>query len=138
MRIRITVGLVALAAVVLPGCGGSRQPDFGDLNPVTGVVKRGGTTVNGGVVTFIQEPDKGEFLVNCEVKPDGTYALTTVRLTDSKGERKPGAAAGSYKVSYVPPLGDQAAGASTEPVQLPKPVTVKPGPNDIPLEFPKK
>ncbi len=137
---RTTLAPATLALAFLAGCGGGdkQQGAFPDLHPVTGTVKRGGQPVKGGVVRFIPDPDKPEFLVNSEVKDDGTFTLTTVRTTDSKGERKPGAAAGAYTVTYTPALGDQAAGGPTGSIELPKTVTVTAGPNDITVDLPKK
>jgi hypothetical protein len=137
MRNRATTALLALALAALVGCQGKPQPAFADLHPVKGVVKRGGTPANGGSVRFFPEEDKGEFIINSEVGPDGTYALSTVRATDSRGERRPGAPAGKYRVTYQPPLGDQAAGAATGAYELPASVTVQAGSNDIPLDFKK-
>lgn len=137
MHRRIQVALFALAVVALVGCHGDKQPKFPDLNPVKGTVKRAGKPASGGVVTFVAEPPSAEFLINSEVGSDGSYSLTTVRTTDKLGERKPGAPAGTYHVTYAPPLGDQAAGGQTEPSQLPSPVTVKAGDNNIPIDLPK-
>lgn len=123
----------------LSGCGGgSNQPDFPDLNPVKGVVKRGGAPAKGGSVQFAPDPAKPEFMINSVVGDDGSFALSTVRSTDSKGERKPGAPAGTYKVTYTPPLGDQTADGHVHPVDAPKPVTVKAGDNDLVVELPAK
>ncbi|HEY1188491.1 MAG TPA: hypothetical protein VGE74_12640, partial [Gemmata sp.] len=111
-HIRTLSGLAfaALAAALL-GCGKDpSQPGFPDLHPVKGVVKRGGQPVSKGTVQFTPDPAKSDFLVNSEVGADGTFTLTTVRTTDSRGERKPGAPAGKYKVTFTPPLGDQTAG----------------------------
>jgi len=139
MHSRIQGVLFALALVAFIGCqGGNKQPKFPDLNPVKGTVKKGGQAVNGGVVTFTPEPPSSEFLINSEVGSDGTYNLSTVRLTDSQGERKSGVPAGTYKVTYAPPLGDQTAGGQVNTNQLPKPVTVKAGDNNIPIDLPGK
>ena len=86
--------------------------------PGQGGGKRDGQPVKGGVVQFTPDPDKPEFLINSEVGADGMYTLSTVRTTDSKGERKTGAPAGAYKVTYTPSLGDQTAGGQTGPVKL--------------------
>jgi hypothetical protein len=125
--------------VLLAGCGGGNQPAFPDLHPVKGVVKRGGQPVAGGSVRFTPEPDRPEFLVNAEVGPDGTFSLTTVRTTDKSGERKPGAAAGAYRVTYMPPAGDQTAGGvSFTPVEAPGTVTVAAQENDLTVVLTKK
>jgi hypothetical protein len=133
--------LFCLFAVgLLSGCGGSggKQPDFPDLHPVKGTVTRGGAPVKGGAVQFAPDPARPDFLINSEVGPDGTFALSTVRTTDKSGERKSGAPAGSYKVTFTPPLGDQTAGGAVNPIELTKPVTVTAGNNDLTIELPKK
>ena len=135
MRILILAAL-AFSAV---GCGGSDGPAFPDLAPVSGVVKRGDKAVAGGVLTLTPErADKGEFLINSEVGPDGRFALTTVRTTDRSGERKSGVAAGTYGVTYLPPAGDQTSGGVPAAVTLP-PLTVrKEGNTNLTLTLPKK
>jgi hypothetical protein len=126
-------------AAIFTGCGQeSKQPTFPDLHEVKGVVKRAGEPVKGGAIQFTPDPNKPEFLINSEVGTDGTFTLTTVRTTDSKGERKTGAPAGKYKVTYTPPLGDQTAGAPMAPIDLPNPVTVNAGANNLPIDLPKK
>lgn len=129
----------ALALGLLSGCGsGAKQPDFPDLSPVKGAVTRGGSPVKGGAVQFFPDPANPDFLINSEVGADGTYALSTVRTTDKSGERRPGAPAGTYKVTYTPPLGDQTAGGAVSPIELTKAFTVAPGSNDIPIDLQKK
>lgn len=129
--------VLGFAAAAFAGCGrDGNQPAFPDLNPVKGVVKRDGKPVSGGVIRFNPEPDKGEFIINSEVGPDGTYKLSTTRATDNEGERKPGAPAGSYKVVFIPAFGDQTAGGSVDPVESANRVTVKAGENDIPIDLP--
>ncbi|MFO0804181.1 MAG: hypothetical protein U0791_13800 [Gemmataceae bacterium] len=132
---RTTLSLAVLFGLV--GCGGDKgQPAFSELNAVTGVVKRNGQPVKGGKLTFTLDPDKQEFGVNAVVGSDGTYTLTTYRLTDSSGERKPGAPAGTYKVTYVPDITDQTSGGSMEPVRLTTPVTVAAGANTLNIDLP--
>lgn len=136
---RITAAAVFAALGLLAGCDPGRpQPEFDALHPVKGVVKRGAQPVKGGLIQFTPDPNKPEFLTNAVVGADGTYALTTVRTTDKQGERKPGAPAGNYKVTYTPPLGDQTEGGQSPPVELPTAVTVNPGENDIPIDLGKK
>ena len=125
-----------LAAFAL-GCGkDGSQPSFGDLHHVKGAVKQGGQPVRLGVVTFTLDPAKPEFHTNAIVGQDGSYSLTTVRTTDKSGERKTGAPAGTYKVTYVPDLSDQTAGGSQDSIAATKPVTVAAGENDIPIDLP--
>jgi hypothetical protein len=132
--------LAPALAALLVGCGGGgSQPAFPDLYPAKGVVKRGGQPVAGGSVRFTPEPDRPEFLVNAEVGPDGTFSLSTVRTTDKAGERKPGAPAGRYRVTYMPPAGDQTAGGvSFAPVEAQSAVTVASQENDLTIELTKK
>jgi hypothetical protein len=136
-----TLALVvpALLLAALTGCGkDGDQPPFAELYPVKGIIKRGGEPVNGGAVRFYPDPDKPEFIVNSKVGADGTYSLTTVRTTDTKGERKSGAPAGNYKVVFHPDSTDQTSGGSVTPIPLVKPVAVNAGENDIPIDLPAK
>jgi hypothetical protein len=135
MRIRALVLAVAALAAWCAGCNG--KPAFPELHPVKGVVKRGGQPVQGGAVRFNPASGNQDFLINAEVGADGTYTLSTVRTTGS-GERKPGAPAGSYRVTYTPLIADQTSGERHDPIDLPTVVTVKPGDNDIPIDLPKK
>src|SRR5207247_8349562 len=113
MRSRV-VGMLAAGLVwaAVAGCGGPKQPDFPDLNPVTGTLQRAGQPVSGGSVRFDPDPARPEFQTNSEVGADGTFTLSTVRTTDKTGERKRGAPVGTYRVTYMPPLADQTAGSS--------------------------
>ena len=62
--------------------------------------------------------------------------FTATRTTDKVAERKPGAPAGTYRVTYLPPAGDQTAGPPPESPVLPRPVTVEAKENDLTLDFP--
>lgn len=129
---------VAAAVLFVCGCGGGKdQPAFGDLVPVAGVVLRSGKPVSGGVLEFNPEPKKDDFMINSEVGADGSFTLTTVRLTDSSGERKPGVSPGKYRVVYRPPLGDQTE-SGTELVALPGLVGVDKAMTDLKIELPKR
>jgi hypothetical protein len=132
--------LAPIAIALLVGCAGCRdsaaQPSFGELHPVHGTVVKEGKPVTGGVVQFAPIPDKPEFLINSEVGPDGAFDLSTVRTTDTQGERKPGAVAGQYRVTYSPPAGDQIHGFEP-PITLTDPVTVEPKANDLKIELSK-
>ena len=130
-------GLISMLGVaLLVGC----QPDKpkGELPPlhaVKGSVSRGGNPVGGGVIQFRPEPDVPNIVVNAEVKPDGTFELKTLHALSQKSA--PGAPAGTYRVLYLPPTaGDQNMAAP--PVVLPKPFTVKEGPNELPIDLGKK
>ena len=131
---RLTIGL---ALVLIAGCTeGRNQPSFPDLNPVKGTVTVAGKTATGGVVTFHAEPRNEDFLINSEVGGDGGFSLSTVRTTDSRGERKPGVPSGKYTVTFTPPLGDQTAGGSQEPISLPAPVSVSGPETNLKIDVP--
>ncbi|MEZ6143158.1 MAG: hypothetical protein R3B84_21550 [Zavarzinella sp.] len=130
--------LSLMLLVLLAGCSGnSNQPEFGILHPVSGTITLGGNPVKGGTIQLNLEPDNTEFLINSEVSDSGKFELTTVRTTDSSGERKKGVAPGTYKVTYLPNLNDQTAGYR-EPVVLPKPVVIEAKENILSLELPLK
>ena len=119
------------------GCGGAEGPAFPAVVAFKGVVKRSGAPVSGGLLKFTPEPDTPEFLSNAEVGPDGAFTASTVRTTDQTGERKPGLPAGKYRVIYFPPLGDQTAGASPKPIELPTTV-IAVEKSDVVFELPKR
>jgi len=133
MRVTL-LSAAAVGLLVLAGCGRSKS-SFEELHPVKGVITSGGKPVSGGVVRFVSEPDKPDFLMNGEVKSDGTFSLSTVRTNDREGERKSGAPAGKYRVTYTPNAGDQTAGY-VQPVTLPNLVTVEAKANDLKLDLP--
>ncbi|MFO0965721.1 MAG: hypothetical protein U0793_09080 [Gemmataceae bacterium] len=136
---RGTLFILAVATLAAAGCGGDRsQAEFGELVPVSGVVTRGGAPANGGVVEFVPDPNKDEFMINAEVGSDGRFSLTTVRTTDTKGERKNGLAPGKYRVVYRPPLSEQALGAPPETVELAAPVTVAKADSDLKITLPAR
>lgn len=140
MPTRIGFAIAILAASAVLGCknGGREQPAFADLHPVKGILKRDGVPVKGGALQFFPEPDKNEFLINSEVGDDGSFNLSTVRTTDRAGERRPGAPAGSYKVNYLPPLGDQISGGQGTPIPIPGVVVIEARENTLELTLPKK
>ena len=126
------------ALLMLVGCDGrAKQSKFDDLHPVAGTISAAGKPVSGGTVRFMPDPDKPDFLINSEVGTDGRFKLTTVRTNDSVGERKPGAPAGKYKVTYTPSVVDQTSGYKA-PVTLPAPVSVEAKDNDLKIQLPKR
>jgi len=135
MRNRVLPTLLAL--VFLAGCNKGGKQALPELYPVKGVVKRDGQLVSGGSITFTPESGKSDVLINSEVGADGAYSLSTVAAEGKNAERKPGAPAGTYKVTYNPPQ-EQRAGVQTDPISIPGTVTVKTGENDIPINLPKK
>lgn len=130
-----TAGLLSLLISLL-GCNGAKQPDFEALHPVTGRVQRAGQPLAGGAIRFNSVPEKPEFSINGLVAEDGTFSLTTVRTTDTRGERRPGAPAGEYSVVYTPPNLDQTKGFDP-PITLPTPVKIEAKDNNLTLEVPK-
>ncbi len=137
MKFRCVVLMLFVIAAAASGCGGPVQPAFDPLHAVTGKVQRGGMPLTGGSLRFNAIPDKEEFIVNSLVGPDGSFTLTTVRTTDSKGERRPGAPAGEYTVVYTPESADQTA-AYQPPITLPQKVTIEAKENVLTLEVPAR
>jgi hypothetical protein len=121
--------------VLLAGCSGVKQPEFEALHPATGKVQQAGAALTGGSLRFNPTNDKGEFIVNSLVGPDGSFSLTTVRTTDSKGERRNGAPAGEYSVVYTPESLDQTA-AYQPPITLPQKFVIEAKENTLTLDVP--
>ena len=133
----VGAALISLQLCLAVGCGGPKQPDFDPLHPVTGKTQRAGAPLAGGSLRFNPIPDKQEFIINSLVGPDGTFTLTTVRTTDSKGERRPGAPAGEYSVVYIPESLHQTAGYQP-PITLPQKVVIEAKENTLTLEVPPR
>src|SRR5262245_1588899 len=118
MRIRSLVATLSLA--MLLGCQENKpKGDLPPLHPAKGKVVRGGTPVGGGLVQFQTDPAMPDLIVNSEVKPDGTFELQTLHALSQK--KAPGAPAGTYTVTYLPPATDQnivpVIPAQTYPIQ---------------------
>jgi hypothetical protein len=136
MQNQMTLTVLSLGlAVVAFGCG-PKQPDFEALHPVSGKITYGGQSPGGGVVQFNPVPEKNEFKVNGVVDADGNFKLTTVRTTDTRGERRDGAPAGEYTVVFNPPNEDQTI-AYVQPITLAKPVKIEAKDNVLTLDAPK-
>ena len=126
------------------GCG-PKQPDFPELVPVKGVVKKGKETVKGGAVQFEPESAQPAFLIASPVEPDGSFTLSTTRTTDKAGESRAGAPAGKYKVTYTPSLADRVPppekGSKKAhipgPINITAPVTVSAGQADLTIDLTK-
>lgn len=133
---RIAVLAAALAAAA--GCSSDAKP-WPELHPVHGTVKVGGQPVASGYLTFRSEdPANAEFIVSGKIEADGIYMLATTHALEKGSAAKLGAPAGRYRVMYMPPgTGDQVTGASVEPIDAPKPITVNAGNNNLPIDFPK-
>jgi hypothetical protein len=135
MKSQFAALLVGAIVALVFGCNTVKQPDFDPLHVVTGKVQRAGAPLAGGSLRFNPIPDKQEFIINSVVGADGTFSLTTVRTTDSKGERRPGAPAGEYSVVYTPESKDQTA-AYLPPITLPQKVVIEAKENTLTLEVP--
>ncbi|WP_254511057.1 hypothetical protein [Anatilimnocola floriformis] len=134
MKSRFAIMLACAITSSLLGCS-AKQPAFDPLHVVAGKVQRAGTPLAGGFLRFNPIPDKQEFIINSSVGADGAFKLTTVRTTDSKGERRPGAPAGEYSVVYTPDSPDQTA---ANPITLPQKVVIEAKENTLTLEVPAR
>ena len=131
--------LFALAVVCVVGCSNDPVVKWPDIHPAKGVVKAGGKAVSGGSLQLrAEDAALADFHLTADVGTDGTFNLATGNAQDKKNERKPGAPAGKFKVTYFAPQGDQTAGRPTLPVELPQPISIKTGENELVIELPKK
>src|SRR5262245_41723556 len=129
--------LTVVGLVVLFGCdGGKPKGELPQLHPAKGKVVRGGQPVTGGSLRFFADPDDPDVVIGGEVKLDGTFKLQTMHAQSQK--KATGAPAGTYRVTYHPPLGDQTAGPNPAPVEVPQPQTIQAGSNDLTIEVGKK
>jgi hypothetical protein len=136
LRRSAMLACLGMTLAMSTGCGnGVAQPDFDPLQAVTGKVMQGGKPVSGGVIKFSPVPAREEFIINSVVDESGTFKLTTVRTTDTTGERREGAPVGEYQVIYTPLVADQTV-ANVEPVTLPNKVRINETANDLTLEVP--
>jgi len=135
MRFRCTLIMFALVALV--GCpNGKPKGDLPPLHPVKGKVVRGSLPVSGGSIRFVAEPESPDLMITSDIRSDGTFELQTIHALSQKSGA--GAPAGTYKVTYTPPLGDQTAGGVITIVELTQRSIVKEGPNDLTVEVGKK
>ena len=99
------------------------------LQPVHGIATFvGGEKLTGGTVGFTPL-DSVEGSASGEIQPDGTFTVHTF----VNGQKKPGMLAGSYQVSVRPPGSGE---SFVEPIELPTPVKIVVGDNQIPIELP--
>ncbi|HEX3146999.1 MAG TPA: hypothetical protein VHR66_02890 [Gemmataceae bacterium] len=132
MRIRIVGMVLGLAA--LTSCqDGKPKGDLPPLHPVKGKVLQNGQPVSGGGVQFRTDPETADLVISAEVTSDGTFELQTVHTISSKVGK--GAPAGTYKVTYQPPLSANAAPMPVTPKQT---QTIQAGSNDLTVEVGKK
>jgi hypothetical protein len=113
--------LPVTAAALALWSGGCSSPskELPKTYDVTGkVVFKNGQPLSGGTIQFQPTTDSG-LTTTGRIQPDGGFSLNTL-----VGETKlPGAAAGKYRVTVIPPMGaDQAA----QPISIPEAYTVKP------------
>src|SRR5947209_4160318 len=124
MRIRIVSSVLIL--VLLTSCQDDKpKGDLPPLHPAKGKILQNGQPVSGGGVQFRTEPPTTELVVSAEVKVDGTFELQTVQTISSKVGK--GAPAGTYRVTYQPPLSANAAPMPVTPAQT---QTIQAGNND--------
>lgn len=128
------VGVLLLLSTAV-GCNTVKQPEFEALHPVTGKVMRAGAPVVKGSVSLKPVPENLNFSVNGVIGDDGSFQLSTVRMTDSKGERRPGAPAGEYSVVYAPHSEDQTKSFEA-PITLPNKVVIEAKENNLTLNVP--
>lgn len=111
--------IVVALFVFCVGC--SQRDSSGDLKtyPVSGsVVDKTGKPVTGGAIQF-RSIDSGGQAALVELKPDGSFSLTTI----VDGKKIPGAVEGNHEVTYFPVMTE----AQTEaPVTLKEQVKVEP------------
>jgi hypothetical protein len=132
-----SIGMLMLMTLPIACADSKPKGDLPPLHPTTGSVSRGGSPLTAGQVQLKAEPAKPEFndlLINAEVGKDGTFTLQTIHALSMK--KAPGVPAGTYKATFVPSLGDQQG--NIIPVELPKPVTIVAGTNELKLEVPSK
>lgn len=131
--------LFALAVALVAGCSNGPVVKWPDIHPAQGVVKSGGKAVSGGSLHLrADDASLSDLHVTADVGADGAFSLVTGHAQDKKNERKPGAPAGPFKVTYFAPQGDQTAGRPTLPIELQQPLTIKAGDNDLTIDLPKK
>jgi hypothetical protein len=127
-RVIATQLLFLSLAIGITGCG-PKQPDFPELIPVKGTVKKGKETISGGTIQFAPEGIL-PFIISSPVGTDGSFSLVTKR-TGPVSEERPGAPAGKHFVSYLP-----ASGSSGAPVIFVVPTIVKAG-EDVVIDLTK-
>jgi hypothetical protein len=121
--------------VAVAGCSpGKPEGELPPLHPAKGTVVRGGKAAGAGTVQFRAEPDNPDLIVNGEVRADGTFDLQTLHARSQK--KAPGAPAGTYRVTYIPAATEQ--NQLVVPVELPQPVIIKEGPNELTVELGRK
>jgi hypothetical protein len=117
-------GLLVVALVVIPGCGGVEQLECA---PVTGKVTCNGAPMTYGVIVFSPE-GKGRYAEGV-IGPDGTYKLSTYELED-------GAIIGPHRIGVRLTDEDEESGKKLDcPEPAQRRVEVKDGDNTIDVEL---
>src|SRR5262249_25187151 len=118
--------------VVLIGCDEAKpKGDLPPLHPAKGKVVRGGAPVDGGLIQFQAEPANPDLIVNAQVLTDGTFELQTLHAISQK--KAPGAPAGTYKVTYMPPTRDQ----NIVPITPAQTYAIQAGTNELTIDLGK-
>jgi hypothetical protein len=125
----VSFGL-GLILVLMSGCKRDERPapDY-KFSAVKGKVIAGEAALTQGSVSFqpINDPN---FVATGEIKPDGTFVLSTTML----GKSSPGAPEGEYRVTINVP---QTSGSRPiGPFPVAENLTVKPGENEFILKIP--
>jgi adhesin HecA-like repeat protein len=121
----------SLLLVLAMGCGTSRPAgDLPELHPARGVVTRGGKPISGGALRLKAVASADNNLrVTGLVGADGAFEFSTMHALSQR--KAPGAPAGEYTVTYIPPGETQ----SVKPIAVPGRVTIKSGENDLTLKL---
>lgn len=105
---RTSASLLSACLLLAAGCGGEGQKTA----VVKGTVTFQGKAVTTGTVTFV--PDAGGPPATGEIRPDGTFAMTTYKSGD-------GAVLGKHKV-FIVAMEDMSGKLPEERKPLPNPV----------------
>src|SRR5262245_281439 len=121
-RTLLGLALTGLAA----GCGGQGGAALPDIHPARGKLPRRGQPAPGGTLSFAPQTDLPHMMIQAEVGPDGSVEVVT---TDTRkgGKKHPGAPAATYRVTHLVGGADQ----TVPPTEVPQPVVVQPGSNDL-------
>ncbi len=113
----------------LAGCSGPNPAEHG-LSSVQGkVLAKGGQPFNGGAIDF-RAADNSSGSASGAIGPDGTFTISTV-IGD---EVVPGAKPGQYRVTVVPPMGENQS--ATPPIQLKKLYKIESSSNTLTIQLP--
>ncbi|MEA1952379.1 MAG: hypothetical protein U9N87_13450 [Planctomycetota bacterium] len=101
--------VLLLVLAMFLGCGSGRpEGELPELYPAGGTVIRGGQPVTTGFLRFrpvSPDADSSNYLITSLVGPDGHFELASMHALSQK--KKPGAPAGTYTITYMPPVEGQ-------------------------------